>query len=54
MHYCPRPKAEGNSVSGRPRHRGAMVWTIHQTSMKQLFYYPHVTVLTNRYEISIP
>ena len=38
--YCPRPKAEGNSPSGQPRHQGAMVLTIHQTAMKQLFYYP--------------
>ena len=30
--YCPRPKAEGNSPSGHPRHRGAMVLTIHQNS----------------------
>ena len=32
--YCPRPKAKGNSPPGHPRHRGAVVLTIHQTSMK--------------------
>ena len=30
--YCPRPEAKGNSPSGNPRHRGAMVLTIHQNS----------------------
>ena len=34
LDYCPRPKAEGNSPPGHPRHRGAMVLTIHQTAMK--------------------
>ena len=55
MHYCPRPKAEGNNASGRPRHRGAIVLTIHQTFHEITVLLPnqHVTVLTNRYEISI-
>ena len=30
--YCPRPKAEGNSPSGHPRHQGAIVLTIHQNT----------------------
>ena len=38
--YCPRPMAERNSPSGHPRHRGAVVLTIHQTAMHLLFYCP--------------
>ena len=54
MHWPGPGQASGNSASGRPRHLGAIVLTIHQTSMKYLFYYPtNITVLTNRYEISI-
>ena len=29
MHYCSWPSASGNSASGRPRHLGAIVLTIH-------------------------
>ena len=34
MHCCPRPKAEGNSASGHPQHRGVIVLTVAQKGMK--------------------
>ena len=66
MYYCSRPKAEGNSASGRPRHRG--LWCIGPSEAPRGYgfdYSPniheitvllpnqYVKVLTNRYDISI-
>ena len=45
--YCPRPKAEGNSPPGHPRHRGAMVYSyfmLQQAIVQNIF--PEVQVPT--------
>ena len=34
MNCCPRPKAEGNSSSGHPQHRGGDNLTVAQKGMK--------------------
>ena len=43
INCCPRPKAEGNSSSGHPQHRGGDNLTVAQKGMKYLFYYPTQT-----------
>ena len=34
LNCCPRPKAEGNSLSGHPQLRGVIVMTVTQEGLK--------------------
>ena len=34
MNCCPRPKADGNSSSGHPQHRGGDGFTVAQKDLK--------------------
>ena len=37
MHYCTEPKAECNSLSGRPRYRGVIVWLYYKQAWNNCF-----------------